>query len=170
MNRNRLLHEIKQQLIRMFRKDYYKLKQVIPYYVLIQKENHPLLLELIKETNNKKFYIDYDYNYNEVYHGSYGKLIIRFSKEVINETYEIEEYNDDDDFPERYLQKEGTYFEINLSYYTNASADYECPRITIRKCIESDFIFGGEDISEEYKNWNTEIELEYLQSKFDWLK
>jgi len=154
MNRNRLLNEVKKELIGQFKGDSYNLRKVVPYYVLIQKDNHPLLLELIEKTNNKKFYINYSQDPEDAY--SYGTMSIHFG-ETIEKTYEIEEYNDDKDFPDRYLQKDEIYFEIELEWRTHGSCDEYTPRIIVRKCNESKFIDCNEDTSNEYIKWYSEL-------------
>jgi len=152
MNREKLLNEIKKELTREFKNDSYKLQEVVPYYVLIQKENHPLLLELIEETNNKKFYIDYRYDKENYY--SYGTMSICFGL-TLEQACGIDE---EEDFPDRFLQMDDTYFEIDLEWYEHGSTDEYIPRIVIRKCTESKFIDCYENTLDEYKKWYSELD------------
>jgi hypothetical protein len=159
MNRERLLNEVKKELVREFKNNSHSLEKVVPYYILIQNENHPLLLELIEETNNKKFYINYRYDKEDYY--TFGTMSIHFGL-TPEQACGIEEY-DEEDFPDRYLQKDETYFEIDLEWYEHGSTDEYIPRIIIRKCTESKFIDCYENTLEEYKKWYSE--LEELQKK-----
>jgi len=163
MNREKLLIKVKKELIREFKNDSYKLKEVIPYYVLIQKESHPLLLELIEETNNKKFYIDYRYDQENCY--SYGTMSICFGL-TSEQACGIEKY-EEEDFHDRFLQMDDTYFEIDLDWYEHGSTDEYIPRIIIRKCIESKFIDCYENTLDEYKKWYSELEDLQKQDKKD---
>lgn len=153
MNRDRLLNEVKKELLREFKNNSSRLKRVVPYYILIQNENHPLLLELIEETNNKKFYISYRYDEDDCY--SFGTMSIHFGL-TSEQACGIENY-DEENFPDRYVQKDETYFEIDLEWYEHGSTDEYIPRIVVRKCIESKFIDCYENTLDEYKKWYNEL-------------
>ena len=145
MDRKKILKQVKKNLLREFKSNKYHLERVIPYYFLIKEENHPLLLELIKETNNNNFYIDYRYDNENCY--SYGKMYIRFGL-TEKQACGLEEYP-----IERYLQKDETYFEIDLEWYKHGSVDEYVPRIIVRKCIESKFLDCHSDTSKKYEKW-----------------
>jgi hypothetical protein len=162
MNRERLLNEIKKNLIREFKSNSNKLKDVVPYYVLIQNEDHPLLLDLISKTNNKKFYINYYYNEENYY--SYGTITIYFGKTEA-EACGLEECEDED--WGICLQKDETYFEIDLTWYNHGSTDKNIPRILIRKCTKSEFIDCYSNTNEEFNKWYSElIELQEKDKKY----
>jgi hypothetical protein len=146
MNREKLLEKIKEELLRKYGDSSYHLQKTIPYYLILQNEDHELLNDLISDCNKYNFYINYEYNENNYY--TYGTMSINFCS--IRTMDENDEFNIG-------IQEQNTYYKIDLNWYDHGSTDERIPQITITKCIQSEFIQGNQNCENEFNNWYSEL-------------